>query len=251
MLKKYFLTLAAVCLPHLIITDDQKISVKSRYPQAYAWYRDLAAKYPTANLSSIEFCISDHHHAGSDTIFWPEHNLQIINQFYGSSSIAPETAQLILEDEYLLLHETCHVLNGHTVKGAAALIAATTASAGMTLALTAQACTQAIPVAAAIAQGALGNVALAAGVFAYARSQERQADNFANQNADQVALQAGATWHQNNHDELQIPESASAIQQTYTEVSSDMAHPAPRERLSNSLQALENRFDTGSLQAVA
>lgn len=251
MLKKYFLTLAAICLPHLIITDDQKISVKSRYPQAYAWYRDLATKYPTANLSSIEFCISDHHHAGSGVIFWPEQNLKIIDLFYGSSSITPKIQQLMLEDEYLLLHEACHVLNGHTTKGTAAIVAATTASAGLTLGLTAQMCAQAIPAVTAVAQGALGHVALAAGIFAYARAQERQADDFANQTADQASLQAGAAWHQNNHNELQIPETASPLLQTYIEISSDKAHPAPQERLSSSLQALEKRFNTPSTPAIA
>jgi len=242
--------LAAVCLPHLIITDDQKISVKSRYPQAYAWYRDLATKYPQANLLSIDFCISNHHHAGSDAIFWSEYNLKIINQYYGSSSIPSNIQQLILEDEYLLLHEACHVNNDHTNKGGIVLATATTTGAGLALGLAAQACAGAISATAAVASGVLSNAALAAGVYAYARCQEQQADNFANQNAAQPALQAGITWHYNNHQELQIPADASALQQTYIEVSSDKAHPSPQNRMNAAAQTHATRFETTSSLAI-
>lgn len=252
MLKKYFLTLlAAVFLPQLILADAQKISVKSRYPQAYAWYRDLATKYPLANLSSIEFCISDHHHAGSNEIFWPEQNLKIINQYYNSSAITPEIDLLIKEDEYLLLHEACHVNNSHVTKGGLALAGATTASAGLTLGLAAQACAGAISTTAAAASGILGNAALAASVYAYARSQEQQADEFANQNASQDVLQVGIAWHQNNHDELQIPTSASTLKQIYTEVSTDAAHPSPQSRMNAAKTAHADRFENSTQPTLA
>lgn len=249
MLKKYFLTLAVICLPHLIITDNQKNLVKSRYPQAYTWYRDLATKYPKANLFSIDFCISDYHHSDSNAIFWPECNLKIIDQYYDSSFIAPEIQQLMLEDEYLLLHEACHALKNHVAKGGISLAAATTASTSLAIGLATAAYTETISTVVAIAYGATGSITAAASIFAYARTQEQEADEFANQNADQLALQAGIKWHQKNHKELQIPDNASAIQQTYIEITSDIAHPAPQERLNNAQQALNNRFNSQSLPA--
>jgi|GEM_PF-1464231 len=244
MLKKVFLALATACLPHLIVTQESQVLVQSKYPKAYAWYCDMAQKYPDAHLAQIKFCISDHHHAGTDAIFWPEANLKIINDSYQSSNPMSDTnRQLLLEDEYLLLHESYHVAQSHILKGKLALATATTASAAITLGSIAQVCSQAVPIVTATTQAVAGNVAIAAAVYAYARSQETQADNFANQTADKSSLQAGMKWHTNNHQELQLPASNSAVTQTIAEIYADPAHPAPTTRLNSSQQVFNDRFN--------
>lgn len=244
MLNKYLLIVFAACLPSLIVTDTQKILVKSRYPNADVWYRDLAAKYPEAQLGSIDFCISDHHHAGSDAIFWPESNLSIINQYYNSPSAPPKAVKMLQEDEYLILHEASHVQHGDTTKGGIALAAATSVSAGITAGIAAQACAGAISATAAVATGIIGNAAVAATILAYARHQEQQADAFANQTASANALQAGIEWHAKNDEELHIPEGASSAQKALIELSSDQTHPAPAARKASAQAALEQRFST-------
>lgn len=244
MLKKVFLALATACLPHLIVTQEVQTLVQSKYPKAYAWYCDMAQKYPDAHLTQIKFCISDHHHAGTDAIFWPEANLKIINDSYQSSNLVSDAnRQVMLEDEYLLLHEAYHVNHNHILKGNIAMTAAATASTVLTAGSIVQSCAQALPVLTATTNAVAGNVAIAAAVCAYARSQEQDADNFANQTADKSSLQAGMQWHLNNQQEIPLPANSSALTQTISEIYADPAHPAATSRLSSSQETFNDRFN--------
>lgn len=243
MLKKTLLALAIISLHQWTTPQELEVLVQSKYPQAYAWYCDMAKKYPQANLSNIKFCIFTYHHASSDAIFWPEYNLRIINDSYQSSNPISDANRLLMQqDEYLLLHEATHVNNNHVTKGKIASAAAATAGAGITIGSIAQVATQAAPILTAATQTVVGNIALATAVFAYARSQEKQADDFANKNVDKSALEAGIQWHANNHQELQLSPQLTPLQQTTQEICADPAHPSPQNRQEASQQVFDQRF---------
>jgi hypothetical protein len=244
MLKRYFLTLAAVCLPHFICTQSPNILVKNHFPNAYQWYLDMSEKYPDAKLSSIEFCICDHHHAKNHTIYFPKSSIEFINSWYKSPQQSSEIQELLAQEEYLLLHEACHVLNYDYEKAEFIKIAALGAGFLSSLNSLVQVCTQST-IKGALQQGAKGTAVaavFAAGVLAYTRYQEKNADHFTNQNGDQPTLEAGINWHKENKKELNIPQDVSTLQQLIIEQISDLAHPRPTKRQERAENSYTQRF---------
>lgn len=219
-----------------ILPSEEQILVQSRYPQAYQWYCDMATKYPQENLHDIKFCISTHHHAGIDAIFWPESNLKIIDQSYLSPNMADTARQLLNVDEYLLLHEAYHVNQGHVQQGK--VTAAVTTAAGSAMAMGSLA--TASDVTTALVGSASSAAALAATAYAIIRTQESYADDHANQHASKQALAAGIQWHQNNQSDNCCSCSPIAVAQ---EVYHDPAHPTPQSRAQAAQAAYNQRFE--------
>jgi hypothetical protein len=87
---------------------------------------------------------------------------------------------------------------------------------------------------------------LAAGVFAYARLQEKNADHFANQKADQKTLEAGIAWHEQNKKNLNIPKDSSNIEKLILEQTNDLAHPRPTKRQQRAQNSYNQRFQATS-----
>lgn len=242
MLKKTFLTMAFICLPHLISTQSLNNLVKESYPHAYQWYLDMSEKYPDAKLSSIEFCISDHHHAKNNSIYFPLSSIELIDQSYKSDNKSDIVLAQLAQEEYLLLHESCHILGGDYEKGE--FLKKTVIASGLIAQLTLliKNFSGVIDFKEATLKGVATAAALSAGIISYAQSQEKNADNFANTQADKKALEAGIDWHKKNKEELNLDQSSSDLKNAIIEQSYDLAHPRPTERQKDAEKTYDQRF---------
>ncbi len=242
MLKKSFLTLAAVCLPHLILTHISNDLVKNHYPNAYSWYLSLSEKYPDAKLNTIEFCISDHHHAKNHTIYLPKSSIEFINNWYNVNCQSDEITQNLYKEEYLLLHEAAHALGYDYEKGEFVKTAAILAGSSSLLNTISQLLTQSIEPTQAAIKNTIRIAILAAGVFSYARLQEKNADHFANKTVDQKTLEAGIAWHEQNKKNLDLPVDSSSTKKILLEQINDLAHPRPTKREQRAQNSYKQRF---------
>jgi len=242
MLKKSFLTLAAVCLPHLIFTQTSNDLVKNHYTNAYNWYLSISEKYPDAKLNTIDFCISDHHHAKNHCIYFPQSSIEFIDNWYNIDSNFNEISQKLTEEEYLLLHEAAHALNYDYEKGEFAKITVITTGTLSLLYLMSQVLTDSINPKEAIFKSSAIITALTASIFAYARLQEKNADHFANQIVDKKTLKAGIAWHEQNKKDLNLPENCPHIRKLILEQTDDLAHPRPTKRQQRAQISYNKRF---------
>jgi hypothetical protein len=244
MLKKSFLTLAAVCLPHLIFTHISNDLVKNHYPNAYAWYLSISEKYPDAKLNTIEFCISDHHHAKNHIIYFPKSSIEFIDNSYNVYCQSNEITQKLAEEEYLLLHEAAHAIGYDYEKGEFVKTAAILTGTSNLFYSISQLLTQSIQPTQAAIKNTITIALLAAGVFSYARLQEKNADHFANQTVDQKTLEAGIAWHNQNKTDLNLSPDSSSIKNLLLEQINDLAHPRPTKREQRAQNSYKQRFES-------
>lgn len=245
-------------------SDTKLVLVQSQYPGAQKWFNYIAQKYPQAHLEKTAFCVSNTYHSGPGVIYFPQGRLEFMDQVFGAmtetqikqlAKTAPDHQDLqqFAQDEYLVLHEAAHVLHQDNQTGEIVFYAtlATTALFNSTLliATITQCCqqTELLSGAQTVAKNSLlalaGNTAIAACLYSYIRFQERRADRFANQHADQAALIAGTQWFEQINSLIhQNKTSDSDLAQTIQEIQQDPAHPAARDRGFDSLCALIYRF---------
>ncbi len=177
--------------------------VKDIYPGAQRWFEAMSNKYPQAQLSNVSFYVSSYCHSGKQAIYLQEDRLQKINVAY-SSTINPSLTDqshldtLFKQDEYILLHEAGHVLKNHDTKAYVALALTAVVFAAVNGYITLSAVANPnftffgwlkFSMTAIIA-----NSAICATLFSYIQNQEKEADAFANAQADEQTLKAGCDY---------------------------------------------------------
>ena len=238
---------ATTLLPALLISSlhGQSIGeqlVKNIYPGAQVWFEKMSKKYPEAQLNNVSFYVSHYYHSDAGAIYWPEDHLQAINNAYTKNTNQSSLDGLFKEDEYVLLHEAAHVLHNHYAKGSVALALTAVAFAALNgyIAITAIA----NPASTYLGWSQLslatiiGNSTIVATLFAYIQSQEREADDFANQHADKQALHAGDTYFNQC---IQHDQQLADLTQSLVDASCS-CHPSPIDRKQALAAALTSRF---------
>ncbi len=238
---------ATMFLPVLLIsslhgqsTDEQL--VKNIYPGAQIWFEKMSQKYPEAQLQNVSFYVSHYYHSGTGAIYWPEDRLQAINVAYTANTNQSALDGLFKEDEYVLLHEAAHVLKNHYAKGSVALALTAVAFAALNGYIAITAIANPAPTYFGWSQLSLaaiiGNSTIVATLFAYIQSQEREADNFANQHADKEALHAGDAYLNQC---IQHDQQLADLTQNLVNASCS-CHPSPINRKQALVAALASRF---------
>lgn len=226
------------CLQSIFFTDllaSNQILVKDVYSGAQFWFNSMAKKYPQAHLDNVLFYVSDQHEAGTNAIGFPEDVLQEMHEvfdFIKPKKATQEMFEQFLEHEYWLMHEAHHVLRGDFKKGEIAFVAIRVGLACIALGLIAKSIGQGDVLVSDVVKSVAGTAGIITAMYAYARYQERHADNFANKHADVASLRAVAAELDVSNDlkNKEIPKickwAISAVQ--------DPAHP--------SLQSRENKI---------
>jgi hypothetical protein len=224
-------------------TNLQHVLVSQKYPGAQKWFNYMAQKYPQAKLARVLFYVGDNYESEPGSIYFPDSCLAQMNQVFASGACSELSLDQFKQEEYLLLHEAAHVNNWDSEKG---VVAALTVVFGV-LILNAKVLSK---VAAKKSVGlkdiltsTLGTAGLTCLWYAYAQHQEKNADNFANQQADKKSLQAGATFFARvktlmSFENINVPDWLNNAFQCFQ----DPAHPLPQNRYNAVQKALQNRF---------
>ena len=238
---------------------SEDVFVSQRYLGAQRWFDYIVKKYPQAKLESVDFCISDNYQAGTNVIYFPEFRLQRMNEVFGSVDFASFTDVMLAEfaeDEYLLLHEAKHVMSDDYKNGNRLLHTMGYTLAALCLTVGANKCCeeslldghkQSLEKIYNYAFVGIGAVALCSCpiICWYARFQERRADAFANQTADQKALRAGILWYARlntlmNFENITIPDCVDPV----FKFIQDPYHQTPKFRQQQAMKAYFARFET-------
>jgi hypothetical protein len=227
--------------------NQDELLVQSLYPGAQFWFNTMIAKYPQARLNCVKFCVSDSYEATADAIYFPVYRLKEMNKVFvdfGVQKINLDQFEQFKEDEYLLLHEAHHVLNKDGASFDNAVNCALVAFLGLHAALLVKCCQQEDVYWKDVGISVAGGTGIYVALCLYARYQESNADNFANQIADKNALLAGAVWFEHLDYALNIyhggfPDCLIDICKTFD----DPDHPLPKNRANRARKAYKERFE--------
>lgn len=236
-------TILSMLLTVTTKAEPNKKLVKTFYPGAQVWFEKMNKKYPAAQLENVLFYAYDHYGSSPDAICFPESDVVEIHNIYTRSNLNELERELLFKNcEHSLLHEAAHVLLKHNQTGYLVFFDLIISS----IIINAIIINQTSLNLKSIASSAMLSAAYAAiatiSLSLYIRSQENDADDFANSIGDRETLEAAAKEYFMAHENRHAGKNRTNTAMILADIYADPIHPSLKSRADKIIKSLNSRF---------